>query len=509
LLETSEGAVVKKTIDHFQERVQELTHLKSVLQLLSWDQETTMPSAGAAARAAQIATLSALHHEKLTDPAFGGMLGQLENDSPDPLQAANLREARRQHEKAARLPSTLVRELAETTVLAYEVWVKARRHSDFPSFSPWLDRIIRLKREEALCLNPSGRLYDALLDDYEPGMTVGELDPLFSELRPALTGLTSAIQASPSLADAELFVGDFPVQAQREFGKKILAAMGFDWESGRLDRSPHPFCIGISPRDVRITTRYSTRDFTSSLFGIIHEGGHALYEQGLNPDAYGMPVCEAVSLGMHESQSRLWENQVARSLPFWEHWYPELRNTFPGRLDHLSLHQFVRAINRVEPSLIRVEADEVTYGLHVILRYELEKRLIQGDMEAAGLEESWNLMMKEYLGITPGNAAEGVLQDTHWSHGLIGYFPTYVLGNLYGAQIFARAQEAIPDLEERIRSGDLLTLRKWLREELQVHGKTYSAKELLIRVSGTELQTGHFIGYLHRKFSQLISPPRH
>jgi carboxypeptidase Taq len=489
----------------FEERVQELTYLKSALELLSWDQETTMPVAGAASRAAQIAALAAVHHQKLTDPSLGELLGKLESGSLDSRQAANVREARRQHEKAGRLPSSLVRELAETTALGYEAWVRARRDSDFGSFAPWLDRILRLKREEARCTSPSGPLYDALLDDYEPGMTVLELDPLFAGLRPVLTELAQTIGGSPSQPAPNSLAGDYPIPVQREFGKDVLAAMGFDWECGRLDRSPHPFCMAISPRDVRITTRYSARDFAPALFGIIHEGGHALYEQGLDAGSYGMPVCEAVSLGMHESQSRLWENQVARGLPFWEHWYPKFRNAFPGQLNRLPLEQFVRAVNRVEPSLIRTEADEVTYGLHIILRYEMEKQLIAGELEAADLEREWNSMMKEYLGIVPGNAAQGVLQDTHWSHGLIGYFPTYLLGNLYAAQIFDRSLEVIPDLEERIRSGDLLTLREWLRREVHVHGKMFPARQLLHRVSGNELRTSHFVEYLNRKFSQLVA----
>jgi carboxypeptidase Taq len=308
---------------------------------------------------------------------------------------------------------------------------------------------------------------------------------------------------SPSRPGRNPLAGDYPVQAQREFGRKVLTAMGFDWEAGRLDRSPHPFCVGISPRDVRITTRYSSRDFASSFFGIVHEGGHALYEQGLHPDSYGMPVCEAVSLGMHESQSRLWENQVARSRPFWEFWYPELRSCFPGQLNHLPLEKFLPAVNRVEFTFIRTEADEVTYGLHVILRYELEKALIQGDLEAAQAEQEWNQRMQEYLGIIPGNAADGVLQDTHWSHGLFGYFPTYLLGNLYGAQIFDQARKAISDLEERIRQGELTTLREWLRSEVHVHGKTFPARELLRRVTGTELGTEQFLNYLREKFSRL------
>ena len=279
--------------------------------------------------------------------------------------------------------------------------------------------------------------------------------------------------------------------------------MGFKWETGRLDRSPHPFCVGLSPLDVRITTRYSEREFSSSFFGIIHEGGHALYEQGLNTKYYDSPACDAISLGIHESQSRLWENQIARSKPFWKYWLPNLRQIFPGQLDQLSLDDFVAAINCVKASLVRVESDEVSYGLHIILRYELERSLIEGDLQVSDLESAWNEKMNLYLGVVPPTPADGVLQDTHWSQGLIGYFPTYLLGNLYASQIFSKVQEAMPDLENDLRNGQLVPLREWLKEKIHQHGKTLTADELILDISGEPLSTHHFIDYLQDKFSQI------
>ncbi len=490
-------------IQSFMAQAQELTELKSVIQTLEWDQETMMPALGSPLRARQLAALSALHHQKLTSPDLGEILERLSTANLDLWPQAAVRELRREHEKAVRLPEALVRELAETTSLAHTAWVTARQKSDFAAFSPWLEKILRLKREEARCLQVSNSLYEALLDHYEPGMRVGELDELFALLRPKLTSLLQKIQASDRQPKRDLLKGEFPVAQQESFGRAVLSAMGFQWDAGRLDRSPHPFCMGISPLDVRLTTRYSEQDFASSLFGMIHEGGHGLYEQGLNREHDGSPACDGISLGIHESQSRLWENQVARSEAFWKHWLPRLQQTFADQLDHVSLQDFLHAINRVEASLIRVEADEVTYGLHVIMRYELEKQMVEGDLEVQDLETAWNSSMKEYLDIVPSNSAEGVLQDTHWSQGYLGYFPTYLLGNLYSAQIFHQAKKVFRDLEEDIGGGNLTPLREWLGEEIHRHGKTISAQELIERISGKALNAKYFLDYLEQKFGQL------
>ena len=495
---------MSRTYDQFISQASEITHLRSVLQGLSWDQETVMPEQGATHRAAQVSTIAVLHHQRLTDPRFGELIADLERQPGqlDTWGKASVREARRQFDKATKLPPTLVRDLAETTALAYEAWVKARSEADFPGFAPWLKKIVALKRSEAECLREDGKtLYDALLDEYEPGMTVERLDVIFSEIQPRLTGLLARITSSPQ--PRPLPSGPFPVHLQESIGREILTSMGFNWKAGRLDTSPHPFCSGFSPQDVRITTRYSTTEVTKALFGTMHECGHALYEQGLPADFYGAPACDAISLGVHESQSRLWENQVGRSLAFWESWFPKLQRSFAPHFDKFSIEDFVHSVNRVAPSLIRIEADEVTYGLHVILRYELEKALIDGASEVDDLEANWSQKMSDYLDVTPRNSAEGALQDTHWSQGLIGYFPTYLLGNLYAAQLFASVQREIPDLERSIARGELIPLREWLREKVHGHAKTLTADELIERATGAPLTATHFLEYLDGKFGRL------
>jgi len=491
-------------LEQFIERSQELVRLGSILHTLSWDQETMMPPEGGPLRAQQRSTLAAICHQRLTDPVLGELLEELSSQELDLWMKTAVKEMKRDHYRAIRIPESLVRELSETCSLAYESWVKARKASDFPAFSPWLRKVLALKREEARCLKSSnGTLYEALLDHFEPGMTVSQLDGLFSVVRPHLSQLLSRIRTAEHQPRPELLQGDFSLDSQEQFGRKVLTSMGFDWDAGRLDRSPHPFCSGLTPRDVRITTRYSPSDFSSSFFAIVHEGGHALYEQGLDWKHYGSPACEAVSMGIHESQSRLWENQVARSRMFWQHWFTELQQFFPGQLDQVPLEEFLHAINQVKASMIRVEADEVSYGLHVILRYELEKQMVEDALEVEDLEEAWNNKMKEYLGVSPSNSAEGVLQDTHWSQGLLGYFPTYLLGNLYAAQIYDQAQRSIDGLEREISQGHLQPLRKWLGETIHRHGKTFTAQELIEKISGEPLKADTFLSYLEAKFEGL------
>jgi len=464
-----------------------------------------MAELGATHRASQVSTLAVIHHQRLVDPAYGDLISRLESrlGELDPWGQASVREARRQYDKATKVPESLVRELAETTALAYEAWVKARSESDFPAFAPWLKKILKLRRNEAECLKrPDQTLYEALLDEYEPGMTEATLDSLFSGIQPELTSLVDRITSS-GRQPRPLPPGPFPAAAQETLGREILTAMGFDWKAGRLDTSPHPFCTGLSPRDVRITTRYSTTEIIKALFGMIHECGHGLYEQGLDASAYGLPACEAISLGLHESQSRLWENQIGRSRSFWEYWFPRLRRAFSPRFDDFSLDDFVFSVNTVRPSPIRTEADEVTYGLHVILRYQLEKALINEEVDVSELDQVWNDRMWQYLRYVPANSAEGVLQDTHWSQGLFGYFPTYLLGNLYAAQIFDQAKQSISGLDQAISAGNLLSLREWLREQIHVHGKTLTADEVIEAVTGRQLSADPFLDYLDTKFGDL------
>lgn len=450
-----------------------------------------------------MATLSSLYHTKLIDSEWEEILAELSGQDLPPWQAASIKELAKQRRKAKRVPDALVRDLAETTSLAYEHWVQARQRSDFGRFQPWLEKVVDLKRREAGFLQDGDTLYEALLDEYEPEMTEATLDSLFGVLRPALTDLLRGILESDMTGRIPRLKGDFPLAVQEMAAKEVLTDMGFDWEAGRLDRSPHPFCTGLTPRDVRITTRYNPSDFTASFFGCVHEGGHALYEQGLDPERYGLPACDAISLGVHESQSRLWENQIARGVDFWTGWLPRLQELFPDPLQGWSLQDFLLTVNRVEASPIRVEADEVTYGLHIILRYELERQLIEGSVEVADLPREWNDRMEEYLGIRPENDAEGVLQDTHWSHGLIGYFPTYLLGNLYAAQLIRTAFNQIDGLTVSIQKRNFLPLRSWLQEKIHSLGRTKTAEQMIQDVCGEPLQAEPFLDYLTEKFTGL------
>jgi carboxypeptidase Taq len=446
-----------------------------------------------------------VYHEKLTDPGLAALLDELAEMDLGTIEQSSLRELRREVGKAVRIPRKLVQELAETEALAYENWVRARETCDFSMFAPWLEKLVRLKRDQARCIDPSSSLYENLLDKYEPGMKERQLEELFSQLGNQLTGLLQKITASPVQSQIRRLNGVFPAREQEYLGRDILTAMGFDWESGRLDRSPHPFCTGLAPEDVRITTRYSEESFLVSFFGTIHEGGHALYEQGLDSSLHGLPICDSISLGIHESQSRLWENQVGRSRPFWSFWLPRVRELFPNQLDGFPLDDFVLAVNRVEASPIRVTADEVTYGLHILLRFKLERELLNGNLDVQSLPEAWNIGMHDYLGLRPRDDAEGVLQDTHWSQGLFGYFPTYLLGNLYAAQLMKHAQKAIPDLDSRISTGDLLPLRSWLEVNVHTLGKVLTAEELMQKVTGESLNSTHFLRYLTEKYSPLYN----
>lgn len=491
-----------ETYDAFTDRASELSHLKAVMETLQWDQETMMPPDGIQFRAQQLAFLASLHHQKLVADDFGRLIEELEDEDLGLWGNASVRVARREYDRASRLPSRLVRERAKLTALAHAKWVRAREAADFPLFAPWLDKIFDLKREEASLLNIASTPYENLMDDYEPNMDEDTLDGLFTELREELTGLLKQIMDSPVRGEVRPVKGNFALERQKELGRQVLTAMGFNWDAGRLDVSVHPFCTGLTPHDVRMTTRYSPEDFTSSLFGIIHEGGHGLYEQGLDSTHYGLPACSAISLGIHESQSRLWENQVGRSNSFWVYWLPKANHLFGGSLDY-SVEDFERAVNRVDRSLIRVEADEVTYGLHIILRYQIEKQFLTEEIPVQDLPEIWNDGMQEFVGIRPGNDAEGVLQDTHWSHGLIGYFPTYLLGNLYGAQMLQQARADLPDLENQVANGQMLELREWLLEKVHRVGRTRTAEELIKEITGRPLETAPYLDYLRDKYGRL------
>jgi carboxypeptidase Taq len=488
-------------------RVREASLLDSSAQLLGWDERTHMPRRGSNHRGDQMALLARLRHEMVTDKAVGDLLSRLETSPPaadaDSDSAVNVREIRRAYDRAVKVPKELVEELARVTTRAQQVWQEARRADDFAAFQPWLDKVVRLKRQEAKAVGYREAPYDALVDEYEPGATTADISETFRALREELVPLVAAIAAAKRRPDRALLEGDFPVPRQEAFGRDAAAAVGFDFEAGRLDVTTHPFCSGIGPGDCRICTRYNPRTFVDSFFGILHEAGHGIYEQGLPAEHFGTPRGVCTSLGIHESQSRLWENQVGRSRPFWNHFFPKAREAFPGPLRDVSPDDFYFAINDVRPSFIRVEADEATYNLHILMRFELEQALVSGDLAPADVPGAWNEKVHHYLGLTPPTFALGCLQDIHWSFGGIGYFPTYTLGNLYAAQFMETARADLPDLDADFSRGDFSRLKGWLREKIHSQGQRYRAAELCRRVTGRQLSHRPLIAYLREKFAPL------
>ena len=479
--------------------------LASCEALLEWDEQTQMPPGGVEQRSRQRALLAGLLHAQATDPRRGELLVGLEGSAlcadPESPQAANVRELRRVFERRRRLPRRLAEETARVTSLAQQEWVAAREQADFGRFEPWLDRIVRLKREEAACLGVGDEAYDALLDGYVPGARSAELEGLFERLRRELVPLAAAIRGASRRPRTAVLRRDFPIDRQRAFGEEVAASIGFDFERGRLDVSAHPFSTSIGPGDCRITTRFDARNFCDGFFAILHEVGHALYDQGLDADHYGTPFGKAMSLGLHESQSRLWENLVGRSHGFWAHFYPQLRGTFHEALHDVSLDTFRRVINHAAPSVIRVQADEVTYDLHIIIRFELERALLSGDLRGADLPGAWSEAYQRYLGVAPKNDREGCLQDGHWAEGLIGYFPTYTLGNVYAAQLFAAAERALGSLDDTFAAGDFRTLRDWLGEHVHRHGSRLSAADTIERATGSAPDPSAIIDSLTRRYA--------
>jgi carboxypeptidase Taq len=440
--------------------------LGSVESLLGWDERTLLPPAAGEYRAEQMTYLAGMLHRRQTDPQIGQMLEALagsELASGDGGDAAvNIRELKRDYEKKIKLPQSLVEELTRATVRGQQIWVEARKQNDFAQFLPILEQIVELKRQQADALGYPQCRYDALLDDHEPGETTANVERVLSGLREELIPLVGAIRDCDRRPDLSILKRHYPVEAQQALGRQAAALIGFDFQRGRLDVTAHPFCTEMGPHDCRITTRYDASFFPTAFFGILHEAGHGIYQQGLRTDQFGLPMGHYVSMGIHESQSRLWENLVGRSRPFWEHLYASAQRAFPAALGDVPLDDFHFAINDVRPSLIRVEADEVTYNLHIIIRFELEQALIEGSLAVADLPAAWNEKYQKYLGVQPSTDSDGVLQDIHWSAGLFGYFPTYSLGNLYAAQFFAKADADLGGLAEQFRRGEFATLRKWL-----------------------------------------------
>jgi carboxypeptidase Taq len=484
-------------LNELRERLAQLADLNHIAQLLEWDQHTVMPPRGAESRAESRATLERIAHELFVSDETGRLLdaaaGAVNGDSDD---ARMVTVARRRWDKARRVPSELAAEMARAGALGHEAWVEARRRSDFAAFVPYLERNLELSRRYVDCFEGFACAYDALLDDYEPGMKTTQVADLFGELRGELQPLIADLR-DRSLDDSPLH-GDFPVERQRRLVADVIALMGFDSESWRMDDTVHPFATSIGAGDTRITTRWDETYFASALYGAMHECGHGLYEAGIAPELKRTPIGHGESLGLHESQSRLWENMVGRSRAFADVLAPRVSALFGTEVEPDALY---RAVNRVRPSLIRVEADEATYGMHIVLRFELEQELIEGRLKVGELPEAWNTRMKEYLGIDVPDDAHGVLQDVHWSAGMFGYFPTYALGNLIAGQLWAQARADLPDLDQRIAAGELTPLREWLREKVHRHGAKYPAAELIERVTGEPIGVGPFMSYLSEKLT--------
>lgn len=480
--------------------VEDLHH---VLSLLQWDQQTHMPGPAAGDRAEQVATLSRIAHERATDPELGRLLEELEGGlDPETDDGALVRVALRDFRKATCLPAELVEATARATALAEPAWAAARRDSDWCRFEPHLDRVVELTRQTAEAYGFDEHPLDPLIDLHEPGMTRSRLAAVFTELRAALVPMVHEVAEQQDGREAPLR-GSFDEVAQEAFGREVVACFGYDWSRGRQDRAVHPFCTGMGPDDVRITTRFDPSFLPTALFSTLHEAGHALYEQGISRAYARTPLGDGASTGVHESQSRLWENLVGRSRPFWRAFYPALKETFPETLGDVALEGFYRAINRAAPSPIRVEADELTYNLHVLLRFELEARLLEGSLSVAGVPEAWNAATAEILGLTPADDAEGALQDIHWSSGAFGYFPTYTVGNLLSAQLFDAAVDARPGIPEEMERGELGSLRDWLAEHVWRHGRKYDPDDLVARATGRTMETGPYLAYLRRKFGEL------
>ena len=496
----------EKRITSLRKVLAEVSDISSAQGLLSWDQETCMPKRGLQARSEVMSTLAALSHRKFTDPAVGDLLAALEGAAEgelSPEETALVREVRRDYDRSTKIPEALIKQIVETRALALPAWQEARAESEFATFAPYLQKLLDLKRQEAEAVGYQEAPLDALLDQYEAGAKESDLRRLFAGLRQELQPFVRTLLEAERTVDTGPVRRRFDERKQREFSVEVARAMGFDFESGRVDRATHPFCSGIHTGDVRLTWRSNENDLRPAFFGIVHEAGHGLYEQGLSEEWAKTPLGEAVSLGVHESQSRLWENMVARGRPFWSHFLPVLKQHFPGLLDDVDPEGMYRAVNEVSPSFIRVEADELTYNLHILLRFEIECELFRGDLSMEELPEAWNQKVSDLLGIRPESDADGVLQDIHWSMGAFGYFPTYTLGNLYAAQLFEAAERELGDLAERISRGELLPLRDWMREKIHLRGRQFQPKELIEMVTGKPPGQEAFMRYVRTKYSDI------
>jgi carboxypeptidase Taq len=494
-------------LDQLKTILAEVTDLNRAAAVLEWDQETYMPPGSVTGRAEQLSTLARLSHTRFTSKEVGRLLDQAEGevaDRPfDSDDASLVRVTRRDYEHERKLPPELISEVASAGSTALPAWRQARQDADFKVFAPHLERNVELNRRIADALGYEDRPYDALLDRYEPEMSTAQLDAIFADIKRATVPLIADIARHADEVDDRVLYRGFDPAVQVTFALDLVTKLGYDLNRGRQDLSTHPFSTSFGPGDVRITTRVSRDFFNECLFGSIHESGHAMYSQGIGKNIDRTPLWGGASPGVHESQSRLWENLVGRSRPFWKHFYPSLREAFPEPLHGIDDEAFVKAVNRSHPSLIRVEADEVTYNMHVLLRFELENEMLEGTLKVKDLPEAWNTRVESYLGIKVPNDAEGALQDIHWAWVSFGIFPGYTLGNLMGAQLMEKMRAEMPDLDRQIGSGEFVDLLGWLRTNVHRHGRKFTPNELMERATGKRLTPAPWIAYVQRKFADL------
>jgi carboxypeptidase Taq len=494
---------VETTLAELKQLLGEIDDLERAQNVLAWDMEVWMPPAGQSARATQLSTLETIIHRRQTNDRLGEVLNELDPYAASLPQDADdaclVRVARREWERKRRIPTELAAELAQVQAEAHQAWVKAREDSNFEVFRPWLERIIELRRRWIECFAPYDDPYDVLLDEYEEGTRTEQVREIFDTLAPEISALV-AEHATES--EDEFLRGPFPIAAQKTLSRELIERFGASWEAFRIDLAVHPFEVTFGPGDIRLTTRYSESDLTS-LFTAMHECGHGLYEWGVSPDLARTPLCEGVSAAVHESQSRFWENLVGRSLTFWRWFYPRVQETFPDMLGDVPLEQFHRGVNRTRRSFIRVDSDEASYGLHVILRFELEQELVSGRLAVKDLPDAWNSRFEELLGLEVPDDRHGVLQDAHWAAGLFGYFPTYLLGSVLSVQIWERASDALPDVEEQIERGEFGELHEWLRANLYALGAKFTPGETIERVVGGPIDAQPYLRYLREKLGTL------
>ncbi|MHB8778645.1 MAG: carboxypeptidase M32 [Anaerolineales bacterium] len=495
---------MSEKLNQLKEILGEVSDLNHAASVLGWDEQVNMPPGGSEARGRQLATLGKISHEKSTSQEVGKLLDELKSEiaGSDSDDAALIRVAARNYDKTMRVPASFVAEQAMVSSKAFEAWVEAKSKSDFSIFQPHLEKVVELVKKYVSFFPPADHPYDILLDDFEPGLKTAEVQEIFGKLRPKQVTLINAIKSSKQVKD-DFLHKKYNEKKLWDFSEKIIGKFGYDFSRGRQDKAPHPFETSFSVNDVRITNRFEADKPLATLFSAMHESGHAMYEQGINPDFERTPLENGTSFAVHESQSRMWENLVGRSLPFCEHFFPELKKAFPAQLDGVTAKSFYKGVNKVEPSFIRVNADEATYNLHIMLRLEIEIGMTEGSIPVKDLPEIWNTKMREYLGITPPNDAKGVLQDVHWSGGMVGYFSTYALGNIISAQLWETIHKDIRDLDDQIRKGRFDQLLGWLREKIHVHGHKFDPQDLVQKITGERIDSAAYVRYLTGKYGDI------